>query len=173
MASKQSNVHLIHPMEAIHQSQIYHVMNWSDYAKSTWDVCRYIILCSNDSIIGLHHYASHYRWQVEINQITIRTVDQGDDQSGEWIVQQRGCVTASTFGDVVRQKAAYAPLVARLLYSKPLRTKAMQYGHNNKPSARDLYCEYIHKFHHHQASVDKTGFHIHRLPGTSLHIQML
>ena len=81
----------------------------------------------------------------EINQITIRTVDQGDDQSGEWIVQQRGCVTASTFGDIVRIKAAYAPLVARLLYSKPHITKAMQYCHDNKPRVRDLYCEYLHK----------------------------
>ena len=158
-------------MGAIHQSQIYHVMNQSDYAKSTWDFCRYIILCSNDRTSSL--CISLQVTSAEINQITIRTVDEGDDQSGEWIVQQCGRVTASTFGDFVRQKVAYAPLVARLLYSKPLRTKAMQYGHNNEPRACDLYCEYLHKFRHHQASVEKTGFHIRRLPGTSLHIQML
>ena len=52
---------------------------------------------------------------VEINQIGIRTVDQGDDESGEWVLQRRGRVTASTFGDIVRRKAAYAPLVERLL----------------------------------------------------------
>ena len=131
----------------------------SDFAKSTWDAWRYIVLCSNNSIIGLHHYASLQVTSEEINQITIRTVDQGDNQSGEWVVQRRGCVTASTFGDIVRRKAAYAPLVARLLYSKPHRTKAMQYGHDNEPRARDLYCEYLHKFCHHQASVEKTGFH--------------
>ena len=96
----------------------------------------------------------------EIDQISIRTVDQGDDQSGEWMVQHRGRVTASSFGEIVRQKAAYAPLVQRLLYSKPRRTKAMQYGHDNEPKARDLYCEYLHKFHHQQGSVTKTGFHI-------------
>ena len=94
----------------------------------------------------------------EINQFTIRIVDQGDDQSSEWVVQRHGHVTASTFGDIVRRKVAYAPLVARLLYSNPRRTKAMQYGHDNKPRARDLYCEYLHKFHHHQASVEKQDF---------------
>ena len=159
MANKQSNVHLIHPTEAIHQSQIYHVMSWSNSAKSTWDACRYIILCSNNSIIGLHHYASLQVTSEEINQITIRTVDQGDDQSGEWVVQQGENVTA-TFGDIVRQKAAYAPLIARLLYGMPRRTKAMQYGHDNEPRAHDLYCKYLHKFLHHQESVERTGFHI-------------
>ena len=96
----------------------------------------------------------------EINQFTIRTVDQGDDQSSEWVVQQHGHVTTSTFGNIVRRKAAYAPLVARLQYSKPRRTKAMQYDHDNEPRDHDLYYEYLHKFHHHQASVEKTGFHI-------------
>ena len=79
---------------------------------------------------------------VEINQITIRTVDQGDDESGEWVLQRHGRVTASVFGDIVRRKAVYAPLVERLLYGKTRRTKAMQYGHDNEPKARDMYCEY-------------------------------
>lgn len=96
----------------------------------------------------------------EIDQISIRTIDQGDDQSGEWVVQRRGRVTASTFGEIVRRKTAYAPLVERLLYSKPRRTKAMQYGHDNEPKARDLYCKYLHKFCHQQASVQRTGFHV-------------
>ena len=65
----------------------------------------------------------------EINQITIKTVDQGDDPSGGWIVQHCGRVTDSTFGDIVRRKAAYAPLVARLLYSKSCRTKVMITSH--------------------------------------------
>ena len=97
---------------------------------------------------------------VEINQISIRTVDQGDDESGEWVLQRHGRVTASLFGDIVRRKAAYAPLVQRLLYSKTRRTKAMQYGHNNESKARDMYCEYLHKFCHKNATVEKTGFHI-------------
>ena len=92
----------------------------------------------------------------EIDKISKRTVDQGNDQSGEWIVQRRGRVTASTFGEIVQRKAAYAPLVERLLYNKTRRTKATQYGHDNEPKAR----EYLHKFHHQQASVKKTGFHI-------------
>ena len=96
----------------------------------------------------------------EINQISIRTTDQGDDQSGEWVTQRRGRVTASMFGEIVRRRAAYAPLVERLLYSKTRRTKAMQYGHDNEPKARDLYSKYLHKFHHQQASVERTGFHI-------------
>ena len=86
----------------------------------------------------------------EIDQISIRTMDQGDDQSGEWVIQRRGRVTASIFGEIVRRRAAYAPL----LYSKTRRTKAMQYGHDNEPKARDLYRDYLHKFHHLQASVE-------------------
>ena len=97
---------------------------------------------------------------VEINQISIRTVDQGDNESGEWVLQRRGRVTASLFGDIVKRKAAYIPLVERLLYSKTRRTKAMQYGHNNEPKARDMYCEYLNKFRHKNATVEKTGFYI-------------
>ena len=96
----------------------------------------------------------------EIDQISMRTMDQGDDQSGEWVIQRRGRVTASMFGEIVRRRAAYAPLVERLLYSKTRRTKAMQYGHDNEPKARELYRDYLHKFHHLQASVERTGFHI-------------
>ena len=97
---------------------------------------------------------------VEIDQISIITVHQGDDESGKWVLQRRGHVTASLFGDIVRWKAAYTSLVERLLYSKTRRTKAMQYGHNNEPKAHDVYCEYLHKFRHKNAIVEKTGFHI-------------
>ena len=96
----------------------------------------------------------------EIHQISIRTVDQEDDQSGEWIVQRRGRVTASSFGDIIKRRAEYAPLVIRLLYSKSRTTKAMKYGHDNEPRARDLYLEYLQKHHHNDATVQKTGFHI-------------
>ena len=123
MTSKQSNVHLIHAMGAIHQSQMFYVMSWSDSAESIWDTCRYKILCSNSSIVELHHNASLLQVISEkINQITIRTVDQGDGQSSEWVVQRCGRVTTYIFGDILRQKAAYAPLIARILYSKPRRT---------------------------------------------------
>ena len=84
----------------------------------------------------------------EIEQIITRTVDQGDDQSGEWVVQRQGRVTASTFGDIVRRNAAYAPLVGKLLCSKHHRTKAMQYGHNHETEAPDLYCHHLYKFRH-------------------------
>ena len=96
----------------------------------------------------------------EIHQISIRTVDQGDDQSGEWIVQRQGRVTASSFGEITKRRVDYAPLVIRLLYSKSRTTKAMKYGHDNEPRARDLYLEYLQKHHHNDATVQKTGFHI-------------
>ena len=88
-------------------------------------------------------------------------MDQVDDQSGEWVVQQQGRLTASEslFGEIIR-RAAYAPLVERLLYSKTHQTKAMQYGHDNEPKACYMYSDYLHKFHHLQASVERTGFHI-------------
>ena len=95
-----------------------------------------------------------------IHDISTRTIDQGDDESGEWILQRRGRVTASRFGEIVKRKASYAPLVQRIQYKTPRTTKAMQYGHNNEPLARQLYQEYLQKHHHPQASVTRTGFHI-------------
>ena len=85
----------------------------------------------------------------EIDEICIRTVHQGDDQSGEWVIWCRGSVTASTFGEIVQRIVAYVPLVERLLYNKPHTTKAMKYGHDNETKAQDLYCEYLRKFRHH------------------------
>ena len=67
----------------------------------------------------------------EICQINIRTVEQGDDQSGERIVQCQGCVTASSFGEIIKRRLEYAPLVIRLLYSKAHIAKAMRYSHDN------------------------------------------
>ena len=97
----------------------------------------------------------------EICQISVRTVDQGDDQSGEWIVQRWGRVTTSSFGEIIKRRAAYAPLVIKLLYSKHCATKAMKYGHDNEPKARDLYMKFLQKHHHSNATVQKTGLHIH------------
>ena len=113
------------------------------------------------SILNFITVHNHLQVSTEdINQISIRTVDQGDDQSGEWVVQRRGRVTVSVFGDIIKRKASHIPLITKLLYSKQCRTKAMQYGHDNEPKARNLYCEYLHKFRHLQASVERTGFHI-------------
>ena len=95
-----------------------------------------------------------------IHDISIRTVDQGDDESGEWILQRRGRITASRFGEIVKRKAAHAPLVKRILYTTPRTTKAMQYGLNNEPLARQLYQKHLCKHRHPLASVTKTGFHI-------------
>jgi len=75
-------------------------------------------------------------------------------------VQHCSHVIASTFGEIIKWKAAYASMVEKLLYNKPHRTKAMQYGNDNEPKAQDLYCEYLHKFHYQQASVKRTGFQI-------------
>ena len=72
----------------------------------------------------------------EIHQINIRTVDQGDDQSGKWIVQHQGRVIASSFGEIIKRRAEYAPLVIKLLYSKSRTAKAMKYGHDNEPRSR-------------------------------------
>ena len=97
----------------------------------------------------------------EVDKISITIVDQGDDQSGEWVVQHRGRVTVFTFGEIVQRRAVHAPLVERLLYNKPHITKAIKYGHDNEPKAQDLYCEYLHKFYHHQTLAKRTGFHIY------------
>ena len=75
-------------------------------------------------------------------------------------MQRRGHVTASSFGEIVKRRLEYAPLVIRLLYSKAHTTKAMRYGHDNEPKARDLYLKYLRKYHHNDATVQKTGFHI-------------
>jgi len=44
-------------------------------------------------------------------EIIAATVDQGDDQSGEWVLQRRGRVTASCFGETVKHRATNVPLV--------------------------------------------------------------
>ena len=46
-----------------------------------------------------------------IHDISIRTVDQGDDESDEWILQRQGRTTASQFREIIKRKAAHAPLV--------------------------------------------------------------
>ena len=96
----------------------------------------------------------------EISHISVRTVDQGDDQSGEWLLQRRGRVTASSFGEIIKRRLEYAPLVIRLIYSKSRTTKAMRYGHENEAKAPDMYLNHLQKYHHNNATVHKTGFHI-------------
>ena len=94
----------------------------------------------------LNFITVHHHLQVsteDIDQINIRTVDQGNDQSGEWVLQRQGHMTATIFGDIIRWKVSYIPLIIKLLCSKQCRTKAMQYVHDNKPKAHNLYCEYI------------------------------
>ena len=91
----------------------------------------------------------------EICLISIRTVDQVDDQSGEWLLQCRGRVTASSFGEITKQRLEYAPVVIRLLYSKSRTTKAMRYDHDNEPKARDMYFNYLQKYHHNNTTVQK------------------
>jgi len=39
-------------------------------------------------------------------------------------------------------------------------TKAMKYGHDNEQRARDLHLQYLKKYHHDSATVQKTGLHI-------------
>ena len=51
-------------------------------------------------------------------------------------MQHQGRVTASCFGEIIKRKVQYAPLVIRLLFSKSCITKAMKYGHDNEPTAQ-------------------------------------
>jgi len=67
------------------------------------------------------------------------TIDQGDDHSGEWILQRRGHVTASYFGDIVKHRAAKAPLVIRIVHKVTRETAAIWYGNVNEPCAQLLY----------------------------------
>ena len=95
-------------------------------------------------------------------EIIAASVDQGDDQSGEWILQRRGHVTASSFSDIVKRRAATAnaPLVIRMVHKVTRETAAIRYGHVNEPHARLLYGEYLRTKCHPNSSVEKTGFHI-------------
>jgi len=91
-------------------------------------------------------------------EIIAATVDQGDDQSGEWVLQRRGCVTASCFGEIVKCRATNAPLVQRIVHKVTRETAAIRYSNINEPHARQLYGEYLRS--NCDASVEKTGFHI-------------
>ena len=45
------------------------------------------------------------------------TVDQADDESGEWMMLRRECATASSFGDTAKRgkSTSVTPLVTKLL----------------------------------------------------------
>ena len=62
----------------------------------------------------------------------------------------RECVTASSFGSIVKKRSLFAPLVSRLLIGKYCLTAAMKYGHNNEAVARKAY---IAKQREHQRTV--------------------
>jgi len=72
---------------------------------------------------------------VEVNDIIERTTDQDEDDSGEWFVLRRECVTASSFGEIIKRQKSFVPLVKKICYSKNIQTAAMRYGHDNEPVA--------------------------------------
>ena len=68
--------------------------------------------------VCVYHYA-----QASNEQINVRTVNQDDEQSGEWLSQRQGHVTASSLGEIIKE---YTPLVIRLLNAKSHTTKTMR-----------------------------------------------
>ena len=96
----------------------------------------------------------------DINNICRNTIDQNDDDSGEWMKQRRGRVTASSFGTITKRKLSFVPLVIKQLYGKHIMTKAMRYGHLHESRARNAYIEYLHNKYHKDATVTTTGLHI-------------
>ena len=97
----------------------------------------------------------------QIEEISEMTADQADDESGEWMMLRRECVTASSFGDIAKRRTSSspAPLVTKLLYGKHYITPAMQYGIDNEPVAREAYIAKQHE-HNRTIFVSKTGLHI-------------
>ena len=68
-------------------------------------------------------------------------------------------MTASSFGNIVKRRLSFAPLVSRLLYGKDCLTAAMKYGHDNEAVAREAYIAKQHE-HQHTVFVTKDGLHI-------------
>ena len=71
--------------------------------------------------VCVYHYAQAFNEQ--ISHISVRTVNQDDEQSGEWLSQHQGRVTASSLGEIIKE---YTPLVIRFLNAKSHTTKAMR-----------------------------------------------
>ena len=90
------------------------------------------------------------------------TANQANDESGEWMMLRRKCVTASSFGNIVkrRKSTSFAPLVIRMLYRKHCTTPAMLYGHNNEPVAREAYIAKQRDEYNRTVFVSKTRLYI-------------
>ena len=50
----------------------------------------------------------------QIEEISELTADQANDESGEWLMLRQERVTPSSFGSIVKRKAAFAPLVTTM-----------------------------------------------------------
>ena len=74
----------------------------------------------------------------EIDEISEVTADQANDESGEWIILHRECVTASSFSSIVKRRSSFASLVSRLLHGKHHLTAAMKYGNDNEAVVKKL-----------------------------------
>jgi len=99
----------------------------------------------------------------ELNGVIERTTEQAEDDSREWFVLRRERVTASSFGEVIKRRKSFAPLVKRIRYHKQINTAAMRYGRDNEPVAREAYATKLQKEHHSGVVVTRTGFHIDHL----------
>ena len=109
----------------------------------------------------------------QIEEISELTADQANDESGEWIMLRRERVTASSFGSIVKRKAAFAPLVTRLLYGKHCLTPAMKYGQYHEATACQAYITKQHDEYHRTVFVTRTGLHIDCLVRNDFHIIVL
>ena len=71
-------------------------------------------------------------------------------------------VTASSYGDIVKRRVStsFGPLVMKLLYGQQWITPAIQYGHHNKPVARDAYIIKQANKYNRTVFTSKTGLHI-------------
>ena len=93
--------------------------------------------------------------------------------SGEWIMLRRERITASSFGSIVKRKAAFAPLATRLLYGKHYSTPAMKYGQYHEATACQAYITKQHDEYHRTVFVTRTGPHIDCLVRNDFHIIVL
>jgi len=104
----------------------------------------------------------------EINDIIKGTTDQAEDDSGEWFVLRQECVTASLFGEIIKRRSSFVPLVKKIRYKNKFpQTAAMRYGHENEPIAREAYAAKLQVEHHSGVVVTRTGFHIDHLVCTA------
>ena len=108
----------------------------------------------------------------QIEEISELTADQANDESGEWIMLRRERVTASSFGSIVKRKAAFAPLVNRLLYGKHCLTPAMKYGQYHEATACQAYITKQRDEYHRTVFVTRTGLHIDCLVRNDFHIMV-